>query len=93
MSVTVKHNTEEQRFFAEVNGQEIDAELTYSLPEAKTMNFNHTFVDEEYRGMKVAERLAKTGLTYAREHGFRVMLTCAYMIAFVKRHPEYQDLL
>ncbi len=93
MKVTIKHDAEEQRFFAEADGKEIDAELTYSLPEEKTMNFNHTFVDEEYRGMKVAESLASTALTYAREHGYRAMLTCAYMIAFVKRHPEYQDLL
>lgn len=93
MNITIQHDAQEQRFYAKLDGKEVDAELTYSLPQEKTMNFNHTYVAEELRNMKIAEQLATTSLAYARENGYSVVTTCAYMAAFVKRHPEYQDLL
>lgn len=93
MNIAIQHNAQEQRFYAELDGKEVDAELAYSLPQDKVMNFNHTFVDEDLRNMKIAENMATTALGYARENGYRVVATCQYMAAFLKRHPEYQDLL
>jgi len=92
-NLTIQHDTEEQRFFAELDGKEVDAEMTYSLPQDKVINFNHTYVENELRNMKIAEKLATTALEYARENGYTVVATCQYVSSFIKRHPEYQDLL
>ena len=91
MSVPIQHHPEDQEFVATVDGYE--AELAYSQPTANLIDFAHTFVDEALRGKGVGEALAKEGLNYAREKGLRVKTSCKFMDAFVKRHPEYQDLL
>ena len=91
MSVPIQHHPEDQEFVATVDGHE--AELAYSQPTSNLIDFAHTFVDEALRGKGVGEALAKEGLNYAREKGLRVKTSCKFMDAFVKRHPEYQDLL
>ena len=57
------------------------------------MDFTHTFVDEELRGQGVGEALARAGLQYARQHQLQVRTSCKFMAAFVRQHPEYQELL
>lgn len=93
MNIAIQHDEEDQRFYAEIDGKEADAELTYSLPQEKVINFNHTYVEDDLRNMKIAEKMATTALGYARENGFKVVATCQYMSSFIKRHAEYQDLL
>ena len=93
MDINIQHDQEEQRFYAQIDGREADAELTYSLPQDKVMNFNHTYVEESLRNMKIADQMATAALGYARENGFRVVATCQYMASYLKRHAEYQDLM
>lgn len=92
MAISVIHNKEDQSFYATVNGYE--AELAYSLPSSDTIDLTHTFVDEELRGQGVGEEMARTALAYARDHSLRVLTSCRFVAAYVKRHQaEYQDLL
>ncbi len=91
MSFPIQHQPEDQEFTATVDGH--SAELAYSRPAPDTIDFAHTFVDEALRGQGVGEALAQEALNYARQQGLRVLTSCRFMAAFVKRHPEYQDLL
>lgn len=92
MAVSVIHNQEEQSFYATVNGYE--AELAYSQPAADTIDLSHTFVDENLRGQGVGEEMARTALAYARDQHLKVLTSCRFVAAFVKRHPgEFDDIL
>lgn len=91
MSFPIHHHPEDQEFTATVDGHE--AELAYSQLTSKLIDFTHTYVDEELRGKGVGEAMARKALDYAREQGMRVRTSCKFMASFVKRTPEYQDLL
>lgn len=92
MAISVIHNQEEQAFYATVDGYE--AELTYSQPTDEVIDLAHTFVDENLRGQGVGEELARTALAHARDQHLKVLTSCRFVAAFVKRHQaEYEDLL
>ncbi|MGI4874700.1 MAG: GNAT family N-acetyltransferase [Janthinobacterium lividum] len=80
--MNIQHNPANQQFTAG------SAELAYSLPAPGTIDFTHTFVPEAQRGQGLADELARAGLAYARQHHLHVRTSCAFMAAFVQRHPE-----
>jgi hypothetical protein len=92
MEVHIDHNLQEQTFYAQVEGEE--AELAYSLPEEGIIDFQHTYVPESLRGQGVGEQLVEAGFAYAKENGMKILATCRFVAAFVKRHAsEYEGLL
>lgn len=88
--ITVRHNTAEHRFEAEVEGQFSVAE--YSQREGE-ITFTHTYTPAPLRGRGIAEKLVRTALDYAREQRLRVVPACSYVATYVQRHPEYQSLV
>ncbi|WP_167856320.1 GNAT family N-acetyltransferase [Hymenobacter metallicola] len=90
MKPTIRHNEDEQTFYATLDGYE--GELAYSRPSATVIDFSHTFVDENLRGRGVADAMAVEALAYARAQGLRIKTSCAFMQAYVDRHTDYQDL-
>lgn len=95
MSDTLKpqitHDSEDLRFFADIEGEE--AELTYTYPEDGVMDFDHTFVPEKARGQGVANQLVKAGLDYAKTKDYKAIASCPVVDAYVKRHPEYNSIM
>jgi hypothetical protein len=53
----------------------------------------HTEVPEELEGHGIGGQLARAGLEYAREHGLQAAPLCPFVAAYIKRHPEYVDLV
>jgi predicted GNAT family acetyltransferase len=53
----------------------------------------HTVVPEAFAGRGVASALAVTALTYARDHGLKVKPICEFMAGYIKKHPEWHDLV
>ena len=53
----------------------------------------HTLVPEKYEGKGIAGALAKFALEYARNKKLQLIVYCPYVRAYMKRHPEYDDLL
>lgn len=53
--------------------------------------FTHTEVPVEDEGRGHAARLVKFALDDTRQAGFKIQPACSYVVAFVRRHPEYQD--
>jgi uncharacterized protein len=89
----VQHDEERQAFTVELEGEAEPAELTYSRPEDGVIDFNHTFVPEPSRHKGVAAEMAKAALAFAQEKGLKVVPSCPYVDAYVKKHGEYADLL
>ena len=52
----------------------------------------HTEVSEKLKGQGIAGQLLDHMVTYAREHGLKVVPLCPYVAAQFKRHPDtYAD--
>jgi predicted GNAT family acetyltransferase len=53
----------------------------------------HVEADPALRGKGSAGRLMAAVLDLARERGWKVRPICGYAVAFIQRHPTYQELL
>ena len=78
------------RFELERDGQV--AYLAYNLA-GKVLQLIHTEVPEALRGKAIASTLAESALQWAREHQVKVDVICPYVAAYLKKHPEYADLV
>jgi uncharacterized protein len=56
------------------------------------IEFIHTEVPGALSGRGVGTRLARHVLDAARAKGLKVIPTCPFIAAWMKRHPEYDDL-
>jgi predicted GNAT family acetyltransferase len=68
------------------------AVVEYSV-QGDVITFLHTRVPEVMRGQGVGKTLVRAGLDAARERGQRVIPQCPLFAAYMKEHPETQDLL
>lgn len=80
-------NEEGKRYYIQFGDKR--AELTYS-ESGKTRDFRHTYVPEEQRGRKVAEKLVRHALDDTMKNGYKFIATCPYVKHFVEKHPEYK---
>lgn len=53
----------------------------------------HTVVPPAFEGKGVGSLLARTALGYARDHGLKVKPLCPFIAGYIKKHPEWQDLV
>jgi predicted GNAT family acetyltransferase len=90
MDVQIRHEPERGHFVAEAEGT--TSYVRYVL-DGDALNLISTFVDPAVRGRYVGEKLVKAALEYARESGYRVIPTCWFVEAVVRRHKQYQPLL
>jgi uncharacterized protein len=88
--IAIIHNEEAHRFEATVDGQR--ALINYRLFPGKIV-FDHTEVPEPFEGKGLAARLTRTALEFARSHHLLVAPLCPYVSAYIRRHPDVQDLL
>ena len=78
------------RFELEDNGQM--ATLEYSLA-GKVLELIHTEVPPQLQGTGAGSSLVKSAFEWAREHGAKVDVICPFATEYIKRHPEYSDLI
>ena len=55
--------------------------------------FTHTEVDPAFEGQGLGGVLVKAALTDVRASGRRVVPVCPFVAAYLKRHPEFEDLV
>jgi len=53
--------------------------------------FTHTEVPPEDEGKGIGARLVRAALDDTRRRGFKIVPACSFVVAFVRRHPEYDD--
>ncbi len=86
----IGHDPDGLRFHTRVDGHE--AFLEYALGDG-VLTIRHTEVPEQVGGRGIAGALVQAALAYARDQGLKVAPRCAYAAAYMRRHPEYADLL
>ena len=86
----VHHNAAAARFEVMVEG-----ELAYSSyrRDGEVLLLTHTEVPWQAQGRGVAAALVRAQLDWARAQGLAVRPLCSYVAAYMRRHPETQDLL
>jgi uncharacterized protein len=88
----VRHEPERSRFAVYLTGADDPATARYAR-DGDTLTLLSTHVPESAEGGGVGSALARAALDHARDHGLRVVPRCPFMAAYIKRHPEYGDLL
>ena len=58
-----------------------------------TITFTHTEVPPALQGGGIASRLVRFALDDVRARGFKVVPQCAFVAAYIARHPQDRDLL
>lgn len=89
---TITRNSERSRYEASLDG----AVVGYSdyLLTGDVVVFPHTVTEPEYGGRGVASALARFSLDDVRARGgLTVLPQCSFYADWIRRHPEYADLL
>lgn len=89
-NIEVTHNPEKQRF--ELTVDEHLGRLDYTLT-GKIIIFLHTEVPPAIGGRGLGVSLVEAGLAYAKENGLKVRSMCWFVSKYLRRRPEYQDLM
>ena len=89
-TVEVANNTEKRQFQVELDGETAFAE--YRLVDHGII-LPHTVVPEAFEGRGVGSALAKAALGYARDHALKVIPTCPFIAGYIRKHPEWHDIV
>lgn len=89
-SDAIRDNAERHRFELTVDGHLARAEYVI---EGDVITFTHTIVPPALEGRGIAGRLIRHGLSEARARGLRVVPQCPFVAAYIRKHPEWADLL
>ncbi|EOL43561.1 GNAT family N-acetyltransferase [Enterococcus caccae] len=85
---------EEQDRFVLFNDEDQEiGEMTWSNAGDHMMIIDHTFVDPEYRGQKLAEKLVEKGVEKARREEKKIIPLCPFAKKEFDTKPEYEDVL
>ena len=88
---TVTDNPAESRYELH-DGDTLIGVAMYRLS-GDTITFTHTQVDPEYEGQGAGSQLARQVLDDSRARDRQVVVHCPFITAWIRRHPDYADLL
>jgi hypothetical protein len=75
-------------------GTELAGFVTYLLRQHDTLiSLLHTEIEPAFQGAHLATHLARFSLDDARKRGLAVLPFCPYITSWIKKHPEYTDLV
>lgn len=86
MDLDIQHE-EGKRYYIQFGNER--AELAYG-ESGRTRDFRHTYVPQELRGRRIAEKLVRHALDDSMRNGYRFIPSCPYVERFVQKHPEYE---
>lgn len=89
-NIKIEHDETKQVFYF-IQGEK-QGELNYSL-KGKVMDMTHTGVPEDLRGNGYGTELVSAAIEFARARGYRIIPTCPFVEAFVRKNKSAQALL
>jgi predicted GNAT family acetyltransferase len=90
LSSKVSHNAARERFELALDG---GTALCVYRRQGDALLLTHTEVPPAHEGQGLAAVVVQATLDWARAQGLRVRPLCSYVAAYMRRHPETQDLL
>lgn len=91
MELAIDDNPSEERFEVKSEGEVLGL-AAYRLRPG-LIAFTHTQIDPRLEGQGAGSRLARTALDDARARGLAVLPFCPFISGWIKRHPDYADLV
>jgi len=82
---------ESDRFSISVDGQKVGF-VEFADRDGQRV-FTHTEVLDEFGGRVLATILVDDALTESRDAGLRIVAVCPLVVAFVKKHHEFDDVM
>jgi predicted GNAT family acetyltransferase len=89
--IVISDAPERKRFIATADGEPAGF-IVYRLRPG-LLALIHTEVEERFEGHGIGGRLARFALDQARAEGLAVLPFCPFVNDWMKRHPEYTDLV
>jgi uncharacterized protein len=86
----VRDNTALNRFELDADGS--TAFVNYRI-DGGTITLLHTETPVALRGRGIASRLVQGVLDDIRARGLKMVPRCAFVCAYIAKHPEYRDLV
>jgi uncharacterized protein len=90
--VTVTPDRDQHRYQAH-DGAGVLAGFVDYQDAGQVVVLSHTEVDPAFEGRGVGSVLARAALDDVRERGLKALVTCPFIIGWLKRHQEYVDVL
>jgi uncharacterized protein len=87
----VTDNAAKSRYELHVGG-ELAGFVSYRV-RGQAIDLLHTEVDPRFQGEGLAAKLAKATLDDARQRHLAVLPTCPYIRSWIRKHPDYADLV
>ena len=87
---TVINNEAMKRYEIAVDGQ--TAYLEY-MPAGKNIVLSHTEVPVGLEGQGLGGRLTKHALETVKQSNQKVIITCPFVISYIREHQEYLDVV
>lgn len=84
--MTVRHNEAAHRYELET---EHGLAVAVYRQQGDSAVFTHTEVPPEDEGKGIGGRLVRAALDDTRRRGLKIVPACSFVVAFVRRHPEY----
>ncbi|MDP1910842.1 MAG: GNAT family N-acetyltransferase [Hyphomicrobium sp.] len=84
----VRHNEAHKRY-------ELDTEHGMAVAvyrqQGDSLVFVHTEVPPQDEGKGIGAEIVRAALDDSRKRGFKIVPACDFVAAFMRRHPEYND--
>jgi uncharacterized protein len=90
MELPVTNNMNQQQFEVRADGEL--AILQYRFHD-KLLWLMHTEVPKKLEGHGIAALLAHTAMEWAKATNIKVKVICPFVAIYLKRHPEYNDIV
>jgi hypothetical protein len=88
MTEEIVHNAAEKRYEMKT-GHGLAIAVYHQQDDRRV--FTHTEVPPADEGKGYASRLVKEALDDTHRHGLKIVPACSFVVAYVRRHPEYRD--
>jgi hypothetical protein len=90
-TISTSNNTAAHRYEIASDGQLAGFAEYNVLTDA--LLFTHTEILPAFEGQGLGSRLARHALDDVRAQGKHAIPVCQFIAAFIRKHPEYQDLV
>jgi predicted GNAT family acetyltransferase len=93
MAIEITHRSDATggRYSLVLDGAEVGELDHHDADGVRT--FTHTGVRSQHEGQGLAAHLVRRGLADARADRVKIVPACSYVVTYLRRHPEDEDLL